>query len=419
MTQEEIQAMQTAFTQFKEANDAYTAEVKKFGNASADSAAKVEKLQGVLDTLETKINARMDAEEAGKQFKALLTRIDELEAKLSRKGVFNNGDADDAKAQLKVKKEAFLQALRWTPFGQKSIEDTLGPERYKALVLSSDTQGGYLAPVEMVNEMLMNVIEYSAIRTICRQRPTTRNSIQFPKKTQNATATWVEETGTRVETQNPAWGMLEIPTHEMYAMAKVSKIELEDAAFNLESFLNDEFSEQFGVAEATAFVSGNGVGKPEGLLTASGISTVNSGDASLLLADSLIACYYDVKEVYTANSTWVMARTTLKTIRQMKTTATGEYVWTPGIKSDARPATILDRPYLTAPEMPAIAANAYPVLFGDFKRGYLIVDRLAMEMMNDPYTSKSTGMVEFSARRRVGGKVILAEALRKIKIATA
>jgi HK97 family phage major capsid protein len=92
-------------------------------------------------------------------------------------------------------------------------------------------------------------------------------------------------------------------------------------------------------------------------------------------------------------------------------------LWTPGIKTDARPATILDRPYVTAPDMPAIGAGLYPILFGDFRRAYMIIDRVVMEMMTDPFSSKATGQIEFSARRRVGGQVVLAEAIRKQKIA--
>lgn len=416
MTPQEIQEMQGAFKEFAAANDLLQKQVEKFGTANGDTKAQVEKLQGVLDGLETKINSRMDAEEAGKNQAALLKRIDDLEAKLSRKGSFSDGDDDD-KVKLVNAKKAFFGALRFNPMNSsKSLEEVLGPELMKSLVLSNDAAGGYLAPVEYVNEMLMNVVEYAPIRSIIRVRPTTRTSIQMPKRVGYAAAAWVAETGTRAETTTPTFGMLDIPTHEMYAMAKASKQDLEDSAFDIEGFLRDEFGEQFGVTEADSFINGNGVGKPEGLLANASIASVNSGGASTLTGDSLIAIYYELKEAYISNSTWVMARSTLKTIRTLKTAVTGEYLWTPGIKTDARPATILDRPYITAPEMPAIAADAYPILFGDFRRGYMAVDRLVMEMMNDPFSSKSTGMVEFSARRRVGGKVTLAEALKKLKI---
>jgi HK97 family phage major capsid protein len=418
MTQQEIQEMNESFVAFKSANDAMQAEIKKYGSASSSTTEKVEKLSLKLDSLETSINKRMDGEETIKQFKAFTDRLDEFEAMLKRRTSAASGsEGDQKKAAELLERKAFLAAMRWTPFGSKTLHEALGPDLVKALIVSNDTQGGYLAPVEYVNEILANVVEWSPVRNVCRVRATTRQAIQIPKRTTTAAAAWVAETGTRVETTNPAFGMENIQSHEMYAMTKVSKQELEDSQFDLEGFLNAEFSEQFGLTEGAAFISGTGVGQPEGMLTNSSVSYTASGAASNITADGLIAIYYDLKEAYLLNSSWIMNRSTLKVVRQLKD-GQGQYLWAPGIRVDARPSAILDRPYMTAPDMPAINTNTYPILFGDFKRGYLILDRLVMEMMSDPYTSKSTGMVEFSARRRVGGQVIIAEAIRKLKCAT-
>lgn len=415
MNVEEIKAMQTTFTQFKEANESLQNEVKAFGKANSETLEKMNKIQGALDELETKINKRMDAEEFGKFKGELMTRLDDIEAKVVRKGKF----ADPGEGDSKIARVAFFDALRWVPLpGGKSIEETLGPEKMKALVLSNNEQGGFLAPTEYVMETLRNITEFAGIRNLCNIRTTSRTGINIPKRNGAAAAAWVTETGTRSETTNPSFGMLDINTHEMYAMTKVSKQELEDSVFDIEGFLREEYGEQFGVTEADSIINGNGVGKPEGILVNANVSYVAGGDASALTGDGLIALYYELKEAYINNATWVMNRSTLKTVRQLKEGVTGQYLWAPGIKADARPATILDRPYITAPEMPAVSAGAYPVLLGDFRRGYTIVDRLGMEITQDPYTSKSTGMIEFSARRRVGGRVTIAEAIKKLKIAT-
>lgn len=418
MTPDEIQQMQKAFEGFKTANDELVTQVKLMGTANSSVVEKVDKYQKTIDGLEVKINARMDAEEANKKHAELLDRLEKMEAKFSRKGA----GTDDQKEDATLSKKALFKALKYSALFSdassqrgKSLDEYLGPELAKSLLLNNDTAGGYLAPPEWIQEMLMNVVQYAGIRGLCRQRSTTRQEIQIPKRTGTAAAAWTSETGNRPETQTPTFGMEVLRTHELYAMAKVSKQELEDSAFDLESFLNDEMSEQFAVSEALAFISGNAVGKPEGILTNPDVTTVVSGDASNLLADSLISMYYDIKEPYLVNATWVANRSTLKVIRQLKD-GNGQYLWAAGIRTDARPASILDRPYITAPEMDAVGANNYPVLFGDFKKGYMIVDRLVMEMMTDPYTSKATGMIEFSARRRVGGQVILAEAIRKLKI---
>lgn len=420
MTPEEIQQMNKTFTALTEADTQRTAEVAKLGKATAETTEKLEKIHKQFDTLEETINKRMDSEEAGKEFKKIASRMDELEALIkARVGAGGNKPNDEeAVSQARsLARKAFFGYLRHNPLtAKKSLEETLGPDQFKALIEATDTAGGYLAPPEYVAEMLKNVVQYSAIRPLARQRNTTRQEVQMPKRTTTASASWTAETGTRSETTNPAFGLESIKTHEMYAMCKVSKAELEDSEFNLEQFLNDEFSEQFGLSEGTAFVSGTGVGQPEGLLTNSSVSYTASGVAADISADGLISIYYDIKEPYLINASWVMNRSTLKVIRQMKD-GEGNYLWAPGIRTDARPAAILDRPYITAPDMPAIGSNTYPILFGDFFRAYMIVDRLIMEMMQDPYTSKSTGMIEFSARRRVGGQVIIAEAIRKLKCA--
>lgn len=410
MTVQDIERLNTAFEQFKTVNEQLAAEVKANGAASSETKTKLDALNGRLDSIETAITT---AEAERQKHQKLAEKLDQLEALLNKKTSFAAG-GDETNQDLALRKSAFFKALKNAAIGVE-VKTGFTPDEVKALTLSTETTGGFLAPPEYVAEMITNIVEFSNVRPLCRIRSTSRPSVQFPKRTGTAAAAWVKETGTRSETTNPSYGMEEIPTHEMYGLVKVSKQDLEDAVFDLEAFLQEELSEQFGLSEGLAFISGNAVGKPEGMLTNASVSYTANGHATELQADGLISIYYDVKEPYLINSHWVMSRSTLKTVRQLKD-GTGQYLWTPGIKTDARPATILDRPYITAPDMPTVGAGTFPILFGDFRRAYMIVDRLVMEMMTDPYSSKSTGMVEFSARRRVGGQVILPEAIRKLKI---
>jgi len=192
--------------------------------------------------------------------------------------------------------------------------------------------------------------------------------------------------------------------------------DLEDSDFNLEAELNMEFSEQFGVAEGVSFVSGDAVGEAEGLLTNTGIAYTPGGHASLLQADGLIDLFFALKDAYARNATWVMRRATIGAARKLKG-SDNNYLWQPGLGSSL-PATLLDRPYVEAVDMPAIAVDAFPVLFGDFRRGYMILDRIQMSVLRDPFTQASSGAIRFHARKRVGGQVVVAEAIRKLKIAT-
>jgi HK97 family phage major capsid protein len=234
----------------------------------------------------------------------------------------------------------------------------------------------------------------------------------MPTRSGTFAAQWVAEQGTRAETTGYTTGQEELPTHEMYALVDISEQLLEDAVFDVEAEMSGEFAEQFAKAEGTAFVSGNAVGKPEGILTNASIGTTNSGNASLLTADGLITLVHAIKSDYARNATFLFNRTTLAAIRKLKDTA-GQYVFQPGMQIIAGvPNTILGYPYVETPDMPDVAANAKAVAFGDFRRGYMIVDRVSLAVLRDPFTQATSGNVRYVARRRVGGQVIMAEAIR-------
>jgi len=297
---------------------------------------------------------------------------------------------------------------------RKGLEGLDAMER-KALTVSNDSTGGYLAPPEYVRELLKTVTEISPIRSIARIRSTGARSIQVPKRTGQFAAQWVSESGTRSETTGWNVGLEEIPAHEQYALVDISEQDLEDSVFNLEAEMQSEFSEQFAKAEGSAFVSGDMVGKPEGFMTNGSVSSVNSGDANEITADGLISLVHNIKSAYSSNGTFVFNRTTLAKIRKLKDTA-GQYVFQAGMSLQGGVTnTILGHSYVEATDMPSEGTNTFPVAFGDFRRGYMIVDRVNLAVLRDPFTQATTGNVRYIARRRVGGQVIQAEAISKLK----
>lgn len=337
--------------------------------------------------------------------KKINDRIDKLETEMRRPLLRVEERKDEKSPEMK----AFSSWLR------KETKD-LTPEELKVLTLSPDTAGGYLAPSEYVREIIKGIVEFSPVRELARVRPTSARSVQVPKRTGTFAGAWTAEIGTRTETTGLTYGLEEIPTHEMYADVRISLQDLEDSAFNMESEIASEISEQLGVLEGTAFISGNAVGKPEGLLTRSGITEVVSGSASAITADGLINLFYELKDVYAKNASFLMKRTTVRDIRKLKDSY-GQFLWQPGLQSD-QPATLLGRPIYEAVDMPVIATNAYPVLFGDFKRGYLIVDRIQISIQKLIEKYADVGQIGFLARKRVGGQVVLTEAIVKLKIST-
>tara|TARA_Y100001938_G_C8054628_1_gene413746 strand:- start:269 stop:1492 length:1224 start_codon:yes stop_codon:yes gene_type:complete len=361
---------------------------------------KIANIESKLDSLEEINQAVTKAQLSQDNIKE---QVEQLETVMKRP---NSGY--EAK-QIDETCEAFEKFVR------KGIEN-LEPDEKKALTVSNDSTGGYLAPPEYVQELLKTVTEISPIRTIARIRTTGRRSVQVPKRSGQFAAQWVAEQGTRSETTGYNVALEEVPAHELYALVDISEQNLEDTVFDLEAEMQSEFAEQFAKAEGTSFVSGSSVGQPEGLLTNSSVSEVNSGNGTALLADGLITLVHSIKSEYAANGTFVFNRTTLAAIRKLKDTA-GQYVFQAGMSLQGGvPNTILGYPYVQATDMPDVAANAFPVLFGDFSRAYMIVDRNALAVQRDPFTQATSGNVRYVARRRVGGQVVQAEAIVKQKV---
>ena len=394
-----INELGSAFEEFKKVNDERLEAVEK-GDGTAILDAKLEKIEAKLDSYED-LNQKMTvAEQNATDVKG---QLDKLETVLKRPNSgFDTKSIDES-----------LQTF--DAYCRKGF-DALTDAEKKALTVSNDSTGGYLAPPEYVRELIKTVTEISPIRSIARVRSTGQRSIQVPKRTGTFAAQWVAESGTRSETTGYQVGLEEIPAHEYYALVDISEQDLEDSVFDLEAEMQSEFSTQFAKAEGTAFVSGNAVGKPEGFMTNSDVSEVNSGNGTALLADGLLTLVHSIKSEYASNATFVLNRSTLSAIRKLKDTA-GQYVFQAGMSLvSGVPNTILGYPYVEATDMPSVGANAFPVAFGDFSKAYMIVDRVALAVLRDPFTQATTGNVRYIARRRVGGQVVLPEAIVKQKV---
>lgn len=382
--------LKSTFEQFKAVVAQEEAERKKLGEATSETKAIAEKM-----------NERMDA----------------LEVRMQRSSITpQSSGAQGFKSSPKW--QAFEKALRRGTNALTAEErGFLSNAEGKSMSLGNDTTGGYLAVTEFVKEIIKAVVEFSPVRELARVRPTSNRSSQIPKRTGTFAAQWVAEQGARTETTGLSYGREEIPNHEMFALVDISQQDLEDSEFDLASELNSEFSEQFGVAEGAGFVNGNAVGKPEGLQTAAGLNTAVSGDANLIKAEGLIDMVYNTKDSYAKNGSFLLRRSTIGAIRKLKDVTSGQFLWQPGLNGPTS-NTILGYPYREAIDMPAIAANAYPVIFGDFKRGYVISDRIQIAVVRDDLTQATSGNVRFIARKRVGGQVVLGEALTKLQIHT-
>jgi HK97 family phage major capsid protein len=345
------------------------------------------------------------------ELKALQDRLDEIELKSKRpKG---DPDPDDQDEATKLQKKAFGSFLR---FGVERMP----ADETRSMIVGDDTKGGYLAPAEFSAEVIKGITQFSPVRQAARVGSTAAGEVILPKRTGKPTAHWVGETETRQETGS-TYGQTTIPVDEAACYVDVSQRLLEDAAINVEAEIGSDLSEEFGRLEGAAYVVGDGHKKPLGFLDASSeLSYTASGGASSFAssnpADAFITLMYALAPAYRANGVWMMNGLTIAAVRKFKDTA-GQYLWQPPIAA-GQPPTLLGRPVVEATDMQDIGANAFPIAFGDFNRGYRIYDKNAMSVMRDPFTQATVGKVRFHARRRTGGRVVLAEAIRLMKIAT-
>lgn len=389
-----VEGLGTAFEEFKKANDERLANIEK--NAKDPLVeAKLAEIEKDLDRFED-INQKLVKAEM--EQKNVAEKLEKFETMLKRP------EAGIESKSVDMHTKAFDKYLRK---GKEHLDEM----EIKALTVGTDATAGYLAPVEYVRELLKTIEELTPFRQVARVRATTQKSIEIPSRDATFAAAWVAETGTRSETTGYTTSLKELAAYELYALVDISEQLLEDAVFDIEAEMNAEFAEQFAKAEGAAFINGTGSGQPEGVLTNASVATVNSGSASELTADGLIELVHSIKSDYASNGIFMFNRSTLAAIRKLKDSA-GQYVFQAGMQLQAGvPNTILGHAYVEAPDMPNIAAAAKPVAFGDFGRGYMILDRVNLSIMRDPFTRATSGNIRYIARRRVGGEVIQPEAI--------
>lgn len=297
----------------------------------------------------------------------------------------------------------------------------------KAMSVGSGADGGYTVPFEVEQEIGKRLTLISPIRSIAGQRTISANVYKKPFMTSGPAVGWVGETADRPQTGSPTLAELQFPAMELYAMPAATATLLEDSAVNIDEWIAGEVEAVFAAQEGAAFVSGDGVNKPKGFLSSTIVAEsawawtklgyVASGAAgafdSAAPVDALIDLVYALKAPYRQNAAFVMNRKTQAAVRKLKD-AHGDYLWAPPASANSR-ASLLTYQVVEAEEMPDIAANAYAIAFGDFRRGYLVVDRTGVRVLRDPFSAKP--YVLFYTTKRVGGGVQDFDAIKLLKFA--
>lgn len=407
MSLEQIQAtvekLGTAWEQFKSENDARLKQIEQKKDADPLYTENLNRLNATLDEHKT--------------------RLDQLQTAMNRAP---GGQADEGKGdkgEIEYKKAFFDGFLR-------KGEGKLGAEEFKALSSGSDPDGGYTVPTELSSQIIKTIYETTPMRQVASVQTISAKSLELLVDRDEATATWVGETGAASDSTTPKLGKLNIPTFTIAAEPRATQELLEDSALNLEAWLAEKTADKFARTENAAFLTGDGTAKPRGLLSytasadsGSGVSWGNigyvasgaSGDwAASNPADKLQQLVYTLKTAYLPGASFLMSRMRVQEVRVFKEATTNAYIWQPGLQA-GEPDRLLGYPVVKAEDMPAKAANSLSVAFGNFKAAYQIVDRRGIAVIRDIYTVKP--YVLFNTTKRVGGDVVNFEAFKVMKFA--
>lgn len=370
----------------------------------ADPAGIVTKALGDFSIeFEKKFDDRFKALEAkaSETDPKLTERLDKIEAKTNRP---NTGDDKEAKA---IEVKAWVTYLRK---GQQTDDVTL-----KTLTVADDTAAGYLAPAEVSTDMIRDITEMSPIRQFATVRTSTAPSVKYPRRTGITNAKWEGEIEESEESE-PTFGQTEIVSRRLTTFVDLSNSLMLGSNGMAEAEVRSALAEDFAKKEAIAFVNGNGVKEPEGLMVNAAVPYFANGSTTVISTDSLIGLMYSLPAFYRNKGVWVLNANSIATIRKMKD-GQGNYLWQPSFQV-GQPETILGRPIAEAIDMPDIGAQAFPVLFGDLATAYRIVDRQQFGVLSDPYTQARRAITRMHGTRWVGAGVVQPKAVKKLKMAT-
>lgn len=301
----------------------------------------------------------------------------------------------------------------WHVMRSKSVPH----EVFNALQVGTESEGGYLVPDEYEHTLIEALQEQNIFRQLAHVISTSSGDRKIPVVASKGTASWIDEEAAYPESDD-SFGQVSIGAYKLATMIKVSEELLNDSVFDVPSYIAREFARRIGAAEEEAFFTGNGTGKPLGILAATGGAGtgVTAASATAITMDEVIDLYYSLRAPYRRNAVFIMNDSTVKAIRKLKN-GNGDYLWQPSLTAGT-PDTILNRPVYTSGFMPAIAASAKSILFGDLGY-YWVADRegRSFKRLNELYAT--TGQVGFLASQRVDGKLILPEAVKVLAMKSA
>jgi HK97 family phage major capsid protein len=377
--------------------------LEKYGQESMEYKSAYEKTLKTIEDQEKKSAEILAGQKAAEKSAAeLIERVKALEIDLATKSAISGGP--------NYKESAEYKALR--KFAMVG-ESKMTPDEVKTMRMDDNTAGGYLTTTEMDNVIIKTITEISPVRQVSRVKTVSKKTLEVPKRTGILVATYEGEAQDGDESQS-AYGNEQVTAFRQTVTVPYTQDLLMDSVFDLESEINGDVGEAFAKGEGTNFVLGDGAKKPEGFLVnadvvAGAVETAGSGTIS---GDDLLLLTGQLKVGY--NPMYGFNRQTLAFLRTLKG-SDDQYLWQIGLAPGA-PNTIAGEPYVVMQDMPSIATGALSVIYADFLRGYLIIDRTGMLIIRDEFTGKKAAIIELTFHRWNTGQVVLSEAFQALKI---
>ena len=419
-----IDKMGQAVEAHRKATDERLAEIKKLGSVTPETEAKLAKIDAALD-----------------QLSEIKSELEKLQLKAARPGVGVNGEESET-TESREHRQAFLSWMR-NPNepdrqqrlhrAQKGLAQKIGNDGWEAraaqVITTTTTAGGFALPEIIESQIARLSVDMSPIRQISTVRTVGSSDYKELFDVNGVAFGWIAEGSTRTQTNTSDLAERAPTMGTGYAYPQTTEEALDDLFFNVESWLIETASEAIAAGEGAAFVTGNGTNRPTGFLngptpvvTADAtrafgtLQYIASGQAAAMptSADVFYDMIYAGRARYRNNARWVTSKAVLSSLRKYKDT-TNAYLWQPSLVL-GQPDAFMGFPITEAEDMPAVAANAFPLAFGDFREGYLVVDRVGMRITRDEITSP--GFVRFHIRKRVGGIIRNSQAIKLLRIST-
>jgi len=385
------------------------------------------------DTVETRLEDERDKfgeelSDTKEKTERINERINQLETKIGRRDF-----SAEPKNDMSEGREAFAKWLQRETLDEKEADALInsavmgeGMSKKDITVGTSGNQSDALAPEEFVQEIIKDAVEVSPMREVCRTRSTDRRQVKIPQLQGRPTAQYVTETGTRPRDTSTDFGddpgdMLVVDLHEFSITVPISRQMERDSVFDIEAEVREVVTTEMARFEGEKFLQGSGSGAAQGLITSGSFNTASTSDTTTdsigaLAADDVIDLSFKVKKTYRDNGTYALTREAINEVRKLRND--GEYIWQPGLTDGPGPQ-INGHPYIEMQDLVSGASAGQgdvPMVFGDWNRGYLIVDRLAMQVLRDPYSNKESGTIDYQFYAAHGGDLRLSEALHGLEI---